>query len=127
MTLSVASSKKQFNKLCGAAQFYLVLSLISVSMYLMNMLDRKKVNGQTASGLIVQLIVVFIWTYILNWVCTMKYGNKIAWFLVFLPLILVVTILIVVYHMMDTMDLNKEDLHYMLQKDEDEEGCSNCV
>ena len=91
------------------------------------MLDRKKLTGHTASGLIVQVIVVFIWTYILNWVCSMKHGNKIAWFLVFLPLILLFTILIIVYHMMDTMDLNKEDLNYMLHQDEDGEGCSNCV
>ena len=125
MALSVASSKKQFNKLCGPAQFYLVISLLSLAFYLMNMLEhRNKMN--TASGFIIQIVVVVVWTCMLNWVCSMKYGNKIAWFLVFLPLILLFTILIIFYHMIDTMGLDKNDLQGLLQ-DEDKEGCSYCV
>ena len=115
MVSSVASSKKMFKKLCGPAQFYLVLSLISLILYLIQMLESKnKMN--TAVGLLMQGLLVVVWTYILNWVCSLKYGNKIAWFLVFLPIILLLTMMIVLYHMIDTMGLTKEDIHRMIQQ-----------
>lgn len=113
MSLSVASSKKAFKKLCGPAQFYLVLSLISLLLYLIQMLESKnKMN--TVMGFSLQVLVVVLWTCILNWVCSLKYGNKIAWFLVFLPIIFIFTMLIVVYHAIDTMGLTKEDIHKMI-------------
>ena len=123
MKLSVATMKKQFHKLCSPSQFYLILSLIGLVMYLVNMLEHKnKMN--TASGLVMQVVVVVIWTCILNWVCSVKYGEKIAWTLVFLPFIMFIGILIVIYHMMDEMDLSKEDLQEMVDdaKKEDDDS-----
>lgn len=115
MVSSVSSGQKMFKKLCGPAQFYLVLSLISLILYLIQMLESKnKMN--TATGLLMQGLLVVVWTYILNWVCTLKYGNKIGWFLVFLPIILLLTMMIVLYHMIDTMGLTKEDINRMIQQ-----------
>ena len=115
MVSSVSSGKKIFKKLCVPAQFYLVLSLISLILYLIQMLESKnKIN--TATGLLMQGLLVVVWTYILNWVCSLKYGNKIAWFLVFLPIILLLTMMIVLYHLIDTMGLTKEDIHRMIQQ-----------
>ena len=98
--------------------------------------SKNKMN--TATGLLMQGLVVVVWTYILNWVCTLKYGNKIAWFLVFLPIILLLTMMIVLYHMIDTMGLTKEDINRMIQQngktfgggytydDNDLVECSHC-
>lgn len=115
MVSSVESSKKMFKKLCGPAQFYLVLSLMSLVLYLLQMMEtRNKIN--TLVGFVMQVVVVVLWTCILNWVCSLKYGNKVAWFLVFLPILLVFTMLLVVYHMIDTMGLTKEDIHKMINQ-----------
>ena len=128
MVSSITNMKKKFNKLCSPAQFYLVLSLFSLVIYLVNMLEHKnKMN--TASGLIVQTIVVILWTCILNWVCSFKNGSNIAWFLVFLPLLLVLVLLLVMYHFIDTMDLSKEDLKELIQQsneDQIEGFCDEC-
>ena len=124
MKLSISGVKKTFNKLCGPAQFYLVLSLLSLVIYLVQMLEhRNKLN--TATGLTMQAIIVIVWTAILNWVCSLKYGNKVAWFLVFLPVILLFTMLIVFYHMVDTMGITKQELQTMVSE-LNEDSCEEC-
>lgn len=124
MKLSISSVKKTFQKLCGPAQFYLVLSLLSLVIYLVQMLEhRDKMN--TATGLTMQAIIVIVWTAILNWVCSLKYGNKVAWFLVFLPIILLFTMLIVFYHMVDTMGITKQELQTMVSE-LNEDSCEEC-
>ena len=124
MKLSVSSVKKTFYGLCGPAQFYLVISLISLVIYLINMVEHRN-QMNTASGLTIQAVTVIIWTVILNWVCSLKYGTKIAWFLVFLPIILVLMALVIFYHMVDTMDLTKEDIQTMVDKI-DKDDCEEC-
>ena len=124
MKLSVSGVKKTFNGLCGPAQFYLVISLISLVIYLINMVEHRD-QMNTASGLTIQAVAVIIWTIILNWVCSLKYGTKVAWFLVFLPMILMLMVLILFYHMVDTMDLTKEDIHSIADKLEKEQ-CEDC-
>lgn len=124
MKLSISGVKKTFQKLCGPAQFYLVLSLLSLVIYLVQMLEhRNKLN--TATGLTMQAIIVIVWTAILNWVCSLKYGNKVAWFLVFLPVILLFTMLIVFYHMVDTMGITKQELQTMVSE-LNEDSCEEC-
>lgn len=136
MSLSVASSKKAFKKLCGPAQFYLVISLFGLLIYLIQMLESKnKMN--TVMGFSLQVFVIVFWTISLNSVCMLKYGNKIAWFLVLLPIIFIFTMLIIVYHAIDTMGLTKEDIHKMIhggkmnrgynyEDDDLVEGCGSC-
>ncbi len=124
MKLSISGVKKTFHNLCGPAQFYLVLSLLSLVIYLIQMLEhRNKLN--TATGLTIQAIIVIVWTAILNWVCSLKYGNKVAWFLVFLPVILLFTMLIVFYHMVDTMGITKQELQTMVYE-LNEDSCEEC-
>ena len=82
--------------LCTPAQVYLVLSLISIILYLISMSDvNNKVleaepNGEgihyyTSGGLLVKIIFTILWIYLLNYICQFKYGKKIAWFIVLLP------------------------------------------
>ena len=115
MKLSVSGIKHSFKGLCGPSQFYLLFSLLSLALYLLQMMGTKN-RMNTAIGFSMQTLVTLAWTFILNWVCSLKYGNKIAWFLVFLPLLLLFTILIVFYHMIDTMGLSKGDIHAMIKQ-----------
>ena len=119
MNLTVGGIKKEFNNLCDPAQFYLVLSIISGLIYLAKMLDQTN-HVNTVSGIFIQVCIVLIWSCVLNWVCRLKYGEKIAWFLVFLPFILIVLILIIIYHAIDTMNLNKGDLQELLKISENQ-------
>ena len=109
MKLSVGTIKKQFNKLCDPSQFYLVLSLFSLVVYLINMFDHDD-KANTVIGIVIQLVVVLVWTCVLNWVCSFKHGSKISWFLVFLPLIMTIALLLVIYHLIDELGLTKEDI-----------------
>ena len=75
-----------FEKMCDPAKLYLLLSLASVIVYLIHF--AKVGSLPKLSELGIQVIVMFIWTFILNKVCTFKYGVKISWFLVALPIVL---------------------------------------
>ena len=72
---SVKSLKQNFNKLCGAAQFYLAMSVVGLFMYIVNMLEHADKLKSTLS-IVIHTIVALIWTCILNWICKMKYGKK---------------------------------------------------
>ena len=114
MKLSVATMKKQFNKLCDPSQFYLVLSLFSLIVYLLNMFDHDD-KANTVIGIVIQFVVVLVWTCVLNWVCSFKHGSKISWFLVFLPLIMTIGLLLVIYLLIDKLGLTKEDFMDMVE------------
>ena len=128
--VSSTGIKRKFSKLCGPAQFYLVLSLVSLVIYMMNMLEYKhKMN--TMAGIIIQGIIVLVWTCVLNWVCSLKYGTKVAWLLIFLPMLLIMGLLFVMYHFVDEMDLSKGDIQDIIrqaqQEDEVEGFCDDCA
>ena len=83
-------------KLCKPAQVYLILSLISLTLYLISMLnvhdqvlevepEGEGIHHYTLSGLVVKMIFTILYIYILNYICQFKYGKKIAWFIVLLP------------------------------------------
>ena len=83
-------------KLCLPAKVYLVLSLISVILYLLSMFnihdtiieaepEGEGIHHYTVSGLLIKIIFTILWIYILNYICQFKYGKKIAWFIVLLP------------------------------------------
>ena len=83
-------------KLCKPAQVYLILSLISLTLYVISMLnvhdkilevepDGEGIHHYTLSGLVVKMIFTILWIYLLNYICQFKYGKKIAWFIVLLP------------------------------------------
>ena len=85
--MKVSDLKKSFSKLCSPAKFYLVLSLFSVILYAGTALK----TGQLKStkNFIKHFILMIVWTYILNWVCSFKYGEKISWFILFLPVLFI--------------------------------------
>ena len=83
-------------KLCKPAQVYLILSLISLTLYVISMLnvhdqvlevepEGEGIHQYTFSGLIVKIIFTILYIYLLNYICQFKYGKKIAWFIVLLP------------------------------------------
>jgi len=83
-------------KLCKPAQVYLILSLISLTLYLISMLnvhdqvlevepEGEGIHHYTMGGLILNILFTIVWIYLLNYICQFKYGKKIAWFIVLLP------------------------------------------
>jgi glucan phosphoethanolaminetransferase (alkaline phosphatase superfamily) len=82
--------------LCKPAQVYLILSLISLTLYVVSMLnvhdqvlevepEGEGIHHYTLSGLVIKMIFTILWIYLLNYICQFKYGKKIAWFIVLLP------------------------------------------
>jgi uncharacterized protein YacL len=120
--------KKEFNKLCDPVKFYLLLSFASVVVYVIHLMgnSRKKYD---AKEIVLHVALITIWTLILNKVCSFKYGVKISWFLVFLPVIFLIILVLLAYHFMDKLKLTKDDLHKMIKhkSEEDElEGFQGC-
>jgi ABC-type sugar transport system permease subunit len=103
------------------------MSVVGLFMYIVNMLEHADKLKSTLS-IVIHTIVALIWTCILNWICKMKYGKKIAWFLVFLPLLLFLILFAIVYHMIVNTNLSKGDLQDLIKQakdDDDIEGLKN--
>ena len=123
---------KMFNKLCDPAKLYVMLSLASVVVYIVHFMGQSK-KTHSIKDLGLQVLLMFIWTAILNKVCSFKYGEKISWILVFLPVILMIVLMVLAFKMIDELDLTKDDIHKLLDKankdvdEEDElEGFQGC-
>ena len=109
---------KTFSNLCNPAKFYLVLAIISAVYYSYMLLTHSKasehpdnkevIDNHTMNGLLVQIAVSVLWVFVLSWVCKMKHGVKIAWFLVFLPVLFVILMMFFALHMIN--NLNPEDI-----------------
>ena len=123
-----------FNKLCDPAKFYVMLSFVSVIVYIVHLM-RKKRRKYPLKELGIHIIILFIWTMILNKVCSFKYGIKISWILVFLPMIFLIIMMILILSFMDELDISKREVLKIIhnaQKEEDDEdalegfqGCGN--
>tara|TARA_Y100000389_G_scaffold48716_1_gene44066 strand:+ start:3667 stop:4083 length:417 start_codon:yes stop_codon:yes gene_type:complete len=134
MVKSSKSSKsgkrsKEFNKLCAPAKFYLVMSFIGFLLYVIN-LPRDISMLSNVESMVIHIIFMLAWTGLLNWICGLKYGTTISWFIVFLPLILFLILFIIVYHMMETNKLSNKDLQRLVKenkenKEDDIEGLAN--
>ena len=119
---------KYFNKLCDPAKLYLLLAFSSVLIYLIHFV--RLGNIPSIQDLVMQVAVMVIWTFILNKVCTFKYGVKISWFLVALPVIFMILGLILMYFFIDQLDISKDDLKDIMynakqirnKQEEDEDG-----
>ncbi len=87
---------KTFSNLCAPAQFYVLISIISIiALYSQNYktpykycVGMFKVNSNCHNLVyfMIKLLYVFIWTYILQLICRKGYSS-ISWFLVLLPFI----------------------------------------
>ena len=124
-----SSVKKEFNKLCSPAKFYLVISAVSLLIYIMAMMNHVD-KMHTVNGLAIQTLTMVIWTLVLNWVCSLKYGNKIAWFLVFLPMILVFIMIFFMIYLVSEKKITSEELKKFVEltkKNENKKGfCGSC-
>ena len=124
-----SSVKKEFNKLCNPARVYLVISAVSLLIYIMAMVNHLD-KMHTVNGLVIQTLSMVIWTLVLNWVCSLKYGNKIAWFLVFLPMILVFIMIFFMIYLVSEKKITSDELKQFVEstkEDENKEGfCGSC-
>jgi hypothetical protein len=77
-------NNKRFEELCTPAKLYFVLSVISCIIALF--------NGVRFMHVAMNLIIAFIWTLILSWICG-KGFTGVSWFLVLFPYIVMVLVL----------------------------------
>ena len=118
---------KMFNKLCDPAKLYVMLSLASVVVYIVHFMGQSK-KTYSIKDLGLQVLLMFIWTAILNKVCSFKYGEKISWILVFLPVVFMIVLMVVAFKMIDELDLTKDDIHKLLDgvnKDKDDDDADD--
>jgi hypothetical protein len=99
---------KVISELCTPAQVYLILSVFAQLLYLSSMIytnnavveaepEGGHIHHYTFLGLIVNIIFAVLWVALLNYICQFKYGNKISWFLVLLPIIFLVIIFVALF------------------------------
>ena len=74
---------KSFDELCSPAKLYFILSVIACIAAL--------INGVKFGQVIVNLIVAFIWTAVLSWICG-KGFTGVSWFLVLGPYIIMLLV-----------------------------------
>jgi len=72
--------KTDFAKFCTPAKLYFAIAIISCIFALF--------NNVTFLAIFMKLIFAFVWTYILNWICSKGY-KTISWVLVLLPYIII--------------------------------------
>jgi hypothetical protein len=73
----------EFPKLCTPALIYLVLAVISLLMMIS--------GGVHFISLVIKIVFVFLWTWLLNFLCNKGLG-VVSWILVILPFVIVLGI-----------------------------------
>jgi len=90
-----------YDKLCKPAQFYLLISLVSYTLILIQNLASPNQfclgsysceSNNTPLIMIGQLIYIAFWTWLLNLIC--KINTSISWVIVLLPFVLFFIILL---------------------------------
>ena len=74
---------KRFEELCSPAKLYFVLAVIACIIALF--------NGVKIMAVTVNLIIAFLWTAALSWICGKGFSN-VSWFLVLFPYILMLLV-----------------------------------
>ena len=111
--------KVYYTNLCTPAKFYLIISLIAVVFYVNDLYNKR--NKLKSIDLITNILMIILWTYVLNWICGKKYGESIAWLLIFLPLIMMILLVILFIIFINKTEINKDELDELLEKD-----CDKC-
>lgn len=106
--------ERQFNKLCTPSQFYLVVSLITVVLMLLQNKDdtRKYCVGNYSCRLpfsnvllfAMKLLFILFWTVVLDSLCKNGY-TKLSWMIVLFPFILMALMVAVPFLMFMTKNL----------------------
>ena len=81
---------KEFSKLCTPAKIYFVLAVLACVVALF--------NGVAILAVFVKLVFAFLWTFILNWLCSKGFAG-VSWFFVLLPFIMILLVFLGVIHM----------------------------
>ena len=76
---------KMFEKLCTPAKMYFAITVISCIFALF--------NKAPILAVLIKLFFAFIWTVVLNWLCSKGLKN-LSWFLVLLPYVLLLLIMV---------------------------------
>jgi ABC-type multidrug transport system fused ATPase/permease subunit len=122
-----------YKNLCNPAKFYLILTTISIIIYIISMINMKdklsifkksetSIHNYTISGLIMKIIFTIFWVYLLNYICNFnKYGVKIAWVIVLLPIIFLF-ILVLLLHLFidDILKSHSQELKLKLSENNDQ-------
>ena len=115
-----------YKNLCNPAKFYLILTTISIIIYVISMINMKdklsifsksetSVHNYTISGLIMKIIFTIFWVYLLNYICNFNnYGVKIAWVIVLLPIIFLFILVLLLHLFID--DILKSHSHELKLK-----------
>jgi len=100
----VVNIQKYLKQLCIPSFVYFAVSMIAILISIVENIGNKKcwkmgafscaVNN-TSLLFIVQLLYIFLWTWILDLICKSGYTN-ISWFLVLLPWILIFSIILLI-------------------------------
>lgn len=75
-----------FSELCNPAKIFAVLSILFLILDVVYMLDNKLFTFTKTFGLILQLIYIYFWSFLLNYLCLNGYG-VLSWILVFFPFV----------------------------------------
>jgi hypothetical protein len=87
-----------FKKFCGPAKLYLLFSVLSCIIMLL--------NGISILAVFSKLLFAFLWTLVLSWLCHKGY-KSVSWFLVLLPFIMMVLVSFrIMRHMSEINKLN---------------------
>ncbi len=74
---------KSFDELCSPAKLYFILAVIACIAAL--------INGVKFGQVAINLIIAFVWTAILSWICG-KGFTGVSWFLVLVPYIIMLLV-----------------------------------
>lgn len=74
---------KSFDELCSPAKLYFILAVIACIAAL--------INGVKFMQVAINLIIAFVWTAILSWICG-KGFTGVSWFLVLVPYIIMLLV-----------------------------------
>ena len=130
MKSSIKSIKKSFTSLCGPAQFYVGMSVVGFITYGTQLVEYKHIL-QSTPAMIIHIFLFIIWTYVLNWICSLKHGTKVAWFLVLImPILFILLIIGVLMYMIDNGVISKNEIKNIMKESKEEDdiegNCSSC-
>lgn len=81
---------KQFQKLCTPAKLYFAVTVLSAIFALF--------NSVPILAVFMKIIFAFIWTFVLNWLCS-KGLTTISWIIVLLPYLILVMVSLNIFKM----------------------------
>lgn len=92
------------SSLCSPALLYLIISIFAIIMMI--------INKMQPMSIVVKALFVVIWSWFLNYLCSQNHEG-ISWFLVILPMVLMLVIFSLAYETVLINSLKKEQFSGM--------------